>query len=220
MLCLLVGGIAVFMKYFGVREAPINRPARDGSNTLERRTEDSQGRLIAFQTPSANFGVLDTNDRIDIYVQDRHWGDFLLVSTDSSGNQGNGDSTDPSISADGRYVAFRSASTNFFPGDSNESDDVFVKDLKTGAITCASTNADGQLANDASSEPAISADSRYVTFRSLATNLAPADIHPHHDTFTKDLITQATTRACVPRGLPALARGRPAQQSSGTRANP
>jgi hypothetical protein len=219
-LFLFVGGIAVFVGRFSEREGLKDETALDRSKMLEQLFADSQVRRIVFQTRATIFGVDDTNHRIDIYMIDRHTGDFALISSDASGNQGNGDSFEPSISADGRYVAFRSASTNFVAGDSSECDDVFVKDLDTGAIICASTNSAGQLANGASSNPAVSADGRFVTFRSSATNLAPADIHPTHDTFTKHLYTQVVTRACLPLGLPALTGGRADQRPSGTRLAP
>src|SRR3981189_1487676 len=77
------------------------------------------------------------------------------VSTSGSG---------PSISADGRYVAFRSDASNLVPGDTNFLADVFVRDLQTGAITRVSTNASGDQGNSFSSNPSISADGRYVEF--------------------------------------------------------
>jgi Tol biopolymer transport system component len=170
----------------------MNRTAREQSKALERHSSNN-GRFVAFQTSAAHFGVRDTNNRVDVYVQDQQTGEFFLVSTDSSGNQGNGDSIAPSISADGRYVAFVSISTNFLRDDSNECSDIFVKDLKTGDITCASTSSARQLANGGSSQPTISPDGRYVTFRSSATNLTPDDTDPGRDTFIKDLQSEVIT---------------------------
>ena len=70
----------------------------------------------------------------------------------------------PSISADGRYVAFTSNASNLVAGDTNGASDVFVRDLQTGAITRVSTDAGGAQGNDHSYSPAISADGRYVAF--------------------------------------------------------
>jgi hypothetical protein len=67
----------------------------------------------------------------------------IRVSTDANGAQGNGDSFNPSISADGRYVAFESLASNLVPGDTNGTQDVFVRDLLTGTITRVSTDASG-----------------------------------------------------------------------------
>jgi Tol biopolymer transport system component len=205
---LAIGGIGIFTSHFRKQEVRIVQAAQDRANALEWRVSDSQGRFVAFQSSAVHFGVLDMNDRIDIYVQDRQTGEFFLVSTDSSGNQGNGDSIEPSISSDGRYVAFRSIATNFLPGDSNLCIDIFVKDLKTGALICASTNCDGKFANGPSGKPTISSDGRYVTFRSSATNLVPDDTNPNPDIYTKDLLTQSITRSCVPLELSARAAGR------------
>src|SRR5215216_6425385 len=62
-------------------------------------------------------------------------GDTLRVSVNSAGGQTIGDSFAPSISADGRYVAFYSYSTNLAPGDANGVDDVFLRDMQTGITT-------------------------------------------------------------------------------------
>ena len=62
------------------------------------------------------------------------------VSTDASGAQGNCESYSPSISADGRYVTFQSYASDLVPGDTNGIDDIFVKDLQTGAATRVSTD--------------------------------------------------------------------------------
>jgi hypothetical protein len=104
-----------------------------------------------------------------------------LASTGLDGQLADGDSTSPSISADGRYVAFVSSATNLVDGDTNGVDDVFVRDTCTGAPAgCApsmqrvSVASDGTQANFASESSSISATGRYVTFRSQATNLDPA----------------------------------------------
>jgi Tol biopolymer transport system component len=104
-------------------------------------------------------------------VKDLQTGATMRVSTDSSGNQGNFWSCAPAISGDGRYVAFNSWATNLVPGDTNGTDDVFVKDLQTGITIRVSTDIAGAQANDSSSSAAISGDGRYVTFYSYATNL-------------------------------------------------
>ena len=77
----------------------------------------------------------DTNDAFDIFVKDRRTGAIERVSVGSGGRpEGNGDSSDPSISADGRFVMFDSIASNLVPGDTNSDRDAFVKDRKTGTI--------------------------------------------------------------------------------------
>jgi Tol biopolymer transport system component len=98
-----------------------------------------------------------------------------LVSVTSDGTQGNSHSAFPSISADGRYVAFSSLASNLVPGDTNGVPDVFVHDRLTGQTTRVSVASDGTQGNDHSGCPSISADGRYVAFESLASNLVPGD---------------------------------------------
>ena len=93
-----------------------------------------------------------------------------------SGAAANGDSSNPSISGDGRYVAFESYASNLGPADNGAIPDVFVRDLRSGRVFLASRGADGgPAANAPSADPAISADGRYVAFDSRGSNLSPAD---------------------------------------------
>jgi len=105
------------------------------------------------------------------------------VSVATDGAQGNGLSYVPTISADGRYVAFQSQATNLVAGDTNGVGDAFVHDRVTGVTTRVSVATDGTRGNQESSIPAISADGRHVAFLSYASNLAklrlkpPSEIH-------------------------------------------
>lgn len=107
------------------------------------------------------------------------------VSSDTGGGQATGGaSSNPSISADGRYVAFHSYATNLVTGDSNANADVFVKDTQTGATTRVSTDSSGaQATGGDSTSPSISADVRYVAFHSGATNLVTGDSNAAADVF-------------------------------------
>jgi hypothetical protein len=93
------------------------------------------------------------------------------VPVDRSGQQANDTSFFPAISADGRFVAFESDASNLVAGDTNGHKDVFVRDRKLQVTTRVSVGPGGQLANNGSRLPAISADGRFVAFRSLASNL-------------------------------------------------
>jgi hypothetical protein len=86
----------------------------------------ADGRFVAFWSAADNLVPGDTNGTVDVFVHDRKTGTTKRVSVDSAGNQGNSDSYDPAISADGRFVAFSSWANNLVPGDSNGSGDVFV----------------------------------------------------------------------------------------------
>jgi len=119
------------------------------------------------------------------------------VSVDSTGNEGNGDSVSPTISGDGRYVAFSSWASNLVPSDTNYSDDVFVHDRQTGATERVSVDSAGGQSNGDSGWPVISGDGRYVAFGSGASNLISGDTSGLWDVFVHDRQTGATERVSV-----------------------
>ncbi|MFO0982751.1 MAG: hypothetical protein U1E76_13635, partial [Planctomycetota bacterium] len=121
----------------------------------------------------------------------------MRASVSSSGDQGNAGGREPSISADGRFVAFTSDSTNLVPGDVNSRADIFVHDLMNGTTELVSVDSSGAAANDYSMLPAISGDGQLVSFSSNATNLVPGDTNGRLDVFAHDRITGATERISV-----------------------
>jgi WD40 repeat protein len=108
------------------------------------------------------------------------------VNVNSSGVLGNASCYYPSISADGRYVAFASEAGNLVPGDSNVALDVFVHDRAAGITERVNVNSSGVEANDWSWGPSISANGRYVVFGSLADNLVLGDTNLSWDIFVHD----------------------------------
>ena len=128
-------------------------------------------RYVAFMSGASNLVVPDTNGWADVFVHD-HWaGETTRVSIASDSTEGNSSSHRPSISADGRYVAFDSISRNLVEDDNNGQVDVFVHDRWTRETTRVSIASDKIEGNGDSWEPSISADGRYVAFSSLASNL-------------------------------------------------
>jgi archaellum component FlaF (FlaF/FlaG flagellin family) len=121
-------------------------------------------------------------------------GQTTRVSVASDGTEGNGDSWAPSISADGRYVAFTSRASNLVPGDTNGTWDVFVHDRVTGQTTRVSVASDGTEGNGASEFPSISADGRYVAFISEASNLVPGDTNDKRDIFVAAAVEPTAMR--------------------------
>jgi len=156
------------------------------------------GRFVAFQSDATNLVAGDTNFLGDVFVKDRQTGVTLRASTDSAGAQGNvSESYRPSISADGRYVAFVSLTSDLVAGDTNGAIDVFVKDTSTGALTRASTDSAGAQSDGHAFNARVSADGRFVVFDSAATNLVAGDGNGSVDVFLKDLVTGTTTRVSV-----------------------
>jgi Tol biopolymer transport system component len=148
----------------------------------------------------------DTNNATDIFVHDTQTGATTQVSVASDGSEGNGDSYFPAISADGRYVAFQSIASNLVAGDSNGTHDVFVHDTQTGATTRVSVASDGSEGNAFSNHPSISADGRYVTFSSGASNLVAGGTNGQVDIYVHDTQLHTTTRVSV-NGLGEAANG-------------
>ncbi|MFM6038282.1 MAG: DUF4347 domain-containing protein [Sphaerospermopsis kisseleviana] len=171
-----------------------NASGIQGNSDSGRAAISADGRYVVFQSNATNLVSGDTNGSYDIFVKDLTTNTITRVSTASNGTQGNGSSELPTISSDGRYVVFKSNATNLVSGDTNNSYDVFVKDLTTNTITRVSTASNGTQGNIDSSDASISANGRYVVFESTATNLVSNDYNYTRDVFVKDLTTGITTR--------------------------
>lgn len=179
----------------------------------------ADGRYVVYEDwGSAHIPGAETTDGTDrdenqLFVRDRVAKTTTLVSSNARGERGDGNSLQPTISADGRYVVFESLAGNLVEGDTfcasrgvvhymvEEVDqpcwDVFVKDLHTGAVHRASIGSSGEVPNNGSRQPRISADGRYVTFQSEATNLVRRDDNRVTDVFIRDLVAGTTTMVSV-----------------------
>jgi len=157
----------------------------------------ADGRFVAFSSGASNLVPGDTNNRNDIFVRDTLTNTTTRVSVDSAGNQADDISYTPSISADGRFVAFSSNSSNLVPEDTNNTNDIFVRDTLTNTTTRVSVDSAGNPANRNSSNPSISADGRFVAFFSGASNIVPGDTNQRNDIFVRDTLTNTTTRVSV-----------------------
>ncbi|MBD3558879.1 PD40 domain-containing protein, partial [Planktothrix sp. FACHB-1355] len=172
----------------------------DGSLNNSSSSMSADGRYIAFTSSADNLVPGDTNGYSDVFVYDQETQKTTRVSVaSSSGAQSNSNSAQPSISADGRYVAFTSSATNLVSGgDTNLfKNDIFIHDLVSGQTMRASVASNGTQGNDYSSYPVISSNGRYVAFRSNAANLVDGDTNGVADIFVKDLITGQTRRISV-----------------------
>lgn len=159
----------------------------------------------------------------DVYVWDRSTGQIVQASVSSTGALANANSsgsyyftgsyfaqttssqnialldweTGPSMSGDGRWVAFASDASNLVAGDTNRTTDVFVHDLSSGRTERVSVSSSRRQANGASVAPSISADGRYVTFTSYARNLVGGDTKGVADVFVRDRVTGKTRRVSL-----------------------
>ena len=172
----------------------------------ERPSISADGRFVAFASLAPNLVLGDSNGTWDVFVRDRLTGTTERVSVDASGAEGNGDSRDPSISADGSCIAFWSAATNLVPGDSNGWDDLFVRDRGAGTIERVSIESTGGQSNHSSLSPRISADGRCIAFTSFASNLVVGDYNESADVFLRDRVA-ATTELVSLVGIASEANG-------------
>jgi Tol biopolymer transport system component len=124
--------------------------------------------------------------------------DIERVSVASDGSQANGSSEAPSISSDGRIVAFISDATNLVAGDTNGAADVFVHDLDAGITARVSVASDGTQADDESFTLSLSPNGQFVAFGSYATNLVAGDTNGVIDVFVHDRNTGTTERVSIP----------------------
>jgi Calx-beta domain/Domain of unknown function (DUF4214)/WD40-like Beta Propeller Repeat len=178
-----------------------NQPALNNALSVS-----ADGRYAAFVSEASDLTPNDTNSGSDVFVRDRQTGRTILVSVNAAGTgPGNGSSRAPTITPDGRYVAFISGSTNLVT-DANAlvTDNVYVRDLQSGVTTLVSRNLAGTGGGNGASgwfDPlGISADGRFVVFTSFATNLVAAvDSNNQTDVFVRDLQTQTTTLVSVNR---------------------
>jgi Tol biopolymer transport system component len=138
------------------------------------------GRYVAFYSDASNLVRRDTNARGDVFVHDRITGKTIRVSVRADGGQANRGGFDPAISGDGLHVAFVSTSWNLVSGDTNNRDDVFVRDLGGNTTERVSISSSGSQTTTAhqTGRPSISGDGRYVAFDSDASDLVD-DEAPH-----------------------------------------
>jgi hypothetical protein len=160
----------------------------DGITGFTSFSVSSSGQFVAFYSDADNLVSNDTNGCRDVFVHDLVAGTNILVSVNTNGVSGDGISTAPTISAAGRYVAFTSAADDLVAGDTNGTQNVFIRDLQNLTTTLVSVSTDGIHPGNADSfSPQISADGRYVLFQSKASNLAAGSFSGIQNLFFRDL---------------------------------
>jgi Tol biopolymer transport system component len=109
------------------RRVSVSSAGDQGTRLSERPSISADGRYVAFWSAAPNLVAGDTNGQPDVFVRDRRLQTTTRISIPSTGNEGNGGSLYPAISADGQFVAFGSSASNLVPGDTNNEPDVFVR---------------------------------------------------------------------------------------------
>src|SRR5258708_3513103 len=121
----------------------------------------ADGRVLAFVSEAFDLVPGDTNGCRDIFVRDRIAGTTERVSVAPGGSQANGGSVAPALSSDGRFLSFVSDASDLVPGDTNASEDVFVRDRLLGTTERVSVSTAGVGGDDDTGQSSISADGRY-----------------------------------------------------------
>lgn len=162
-------------------------------------TISGNGRFVAFTSGASNLISGDNNARDDVFVRNLKAGTTVRASESSSDGASNGPSTgEPSISANGKFVAFSSDATGLVEGDANGLTDVFVKDLKSRKTVRVSVASGGaEATGGASQAPAISGNGKTVVFYSNATDLVTGDTNARSDVFVHDVKRRTTRRVSV-----------------------
>lgn len=158
------------------------------------------GRHVAFHSAATNLVLGDTNSSWDVFVHDRQTATTIRASVSASGAQAVGHCAAPSLSGDGRFVAFHSNASNLVSGDTNGAWDIFVRDLVGNTTTRASLNTSGVQGNGGCADASLSADGRFVVFTSSATNLIASDTNSRDDVFLHDRDLSVTTRVSEATG--------------------
>jgi Tol biopolymer transport system component len=160
---------------------------------------NSGGRYLAFVSRASNLVPGDTNGADDVFIRDLSRGRTDRVSVSSSGAQADGGSYSAAISANGRYVAFVSTSTNLSPGQHHGAAAVYVRDVRAGKTEVVSVSRDSEQLGDGSFSvhPSVSANGRYIAFESDASNLVPGDTNIASDVFVRDRLHETTSRVSV-----------------------
>ena len=173
-----VTGATTILVSRGINGAAPNGPSDSPSISAD-------GNFIVFSSEASNLVPNDTNGSVrDIFVFNRATNTITLVSQNQARTgSGNGVSSEPSISQDGRFVAFTSASTDLVVGDVNAATDIFLYDITTGAMNLVSSNDAGAQGNGDSSDANVAPQGLFVAFTSNATNLVAGDANGASDAF-------------------------------------
>ena len=201
------GGFELFVRDLvsGVTTAASVAPDGAQANSLVSPASlSANGRFVAFSSYASHLVPGDTNSHEVVFVRDLQSGVTSLVSVALDGGSANGDSGTPAISADGRYVAFESDASDLVRGDTNESRDVFVRDLLTGKTTRVSVSSNGGEGWSPGypvemnwNGVAISADGRVVAFVSDLNGLVRRDDNEIPDVFVRDRGSGVTSLVSV-----------------------
>ncbi|MGB7921663.1 MAG: Calx-beta domain-containing protein [Pyrinomonadaceae bacterium] len=167
----------------------------NGNSSANNHVVSDDGRYIAFESSASNLVTLPDTQDLDVFVRDIVAGTTIVASVNSTATAtATGNCFNTAISADGRYVTFDTSATNVVANDTNNSSDVFVRDIFAATPELVSINNAGTASgNSGSANAVISSNGRYVAFQSQASDLVTNDIDTTPDVFVRDLLNDTTT---------------------------
>ncbi len=173
----------------------VTSAGEQAGNTSHGPAISADGRYVAFVSHAADLVPGDANDVEDVFVHDRRTGTTRRVSVSTAGGEANERSLSPTVTANGRYVAFGSFATNLVPTGASG---VFVRDLWRNRTVLASVTSTGSpVGGNLGLAAAISAHGRYVTFYTDAADVVAGDTNTRQDVFVRDLRAGSTSRVSV-----------------------
>jgi len=156
-------------------------------------TISANGRVVVYASFADNLAVDDDNGDWDVFAFDRTTGAVELLSRNPAGEPANGDSFDPDVSRDGRYVVYHSSARDLVPGDPNGPvKDVFLLDREAGTTSVINLSLDGGRSALESTAASISDDGQFVTFQSESSDLVEGDDNASGDVFVHEVATGQT----------------------------
>ena len=200
---LAVSAMAASLQLVTTIDPSVGPPVSGGGDSMNPIISPD-GRYVLFASTADNLALTSSNTpfaaqgspKMNVFLRDRTNATTVLVSVNLAGTGGgNGDSIPIEISTNGQYALFESAASNLVPGDTNNANDVFVRDLVNGTNILVSISTNGGCANGVSEESAMTPDGRFVVFASTASNLVPNDTNGIRDIFVRDLLNGTTVRA-------------------------
>jgi Tol biopolymer transport system component len=179
--------------------ASVSSSGAQANGDSYRPAISGDGRFVGFTSHASNLAPVDRQHAYyDVFVHDRQTGATTLVSEGPSGAPGNGESNHPSLSENGRFVAFSSDADNLVPGKTvHPAHHEFVRDMQTGKIERIDVSSKGVQGDGDCHDPSISADGRFDAFTSRASNLVKGDTNHAYDVFVRDRKLGKTTRVSV-----------------------
>lgn len=183
-----------------IERVSVSTTGEEANNDSHIPRINADGRYVAFNSSATNLVPFGTKGVDDVFVYDRHAKKILRASTSYVGGEANGGSGAPTISGDGRFVAFGSWANNLVPGDTNNVYDIFLRDMVEETIKRISIPFAGGEADGNSSYPHINFDGKFVAFHSKASNLVEGDSNDNWDVFVHNAEKGETNSCTVKSG--------------------